>query len=172
MANPGTTPTGLSRRPKHLVGFNEDRRFYAYSPDEFKELLGLPMLAANMNQLSADVVQMRSMSGIPGPKGDTGAQGPAGATGPAGAGVTTLGVVTLTETATLSISAGIRIVTVTLTGAAVGDRIVLTPKDPVPAGYAVHNAYVSAANTLKVSLTAPLLAIGAGYLFQMNAVKL
>lgn len=75
----------------------------------------------------------------------------------------TLGNVAITQTAVLAIVAGVRSVTVAVAGAVVGDALVLTPTSGMPEGYAVHNAIVTAANTVRVTLTAPLLAIGASY---------
>lgn len=117
-----------------------------------------------------------------GTTGATGAQGPIGLTGATGAAgsnasVTSANVqaavgysivylsnVTISETAVLAISAGVRKVTITgVTGIVAGDRVVLTPVSATPAGYALADVVATAANTLQVTLTVPLIALGASY---------
>lgn len=119
--------------------------------------------------------------GAAGPKGDTGAQGatgPQGAQGVAGpsgpAGSTLLGTFTLSENALIAIAAGTRRLSVTLPasyGVAVGQNLICIPQS-VPAGYATHDVTVTAANTISVGLTAPLLAIGASYTITCRLVRL
>lgn len=79
---------------------------------------------------------------------------------------TLLGTVTITESMTVAIGAGLRRVTVTTpTGWNVksGDDLVFAPLS-LPAGnYALHNAIVTAANTVQVVLTVPALALLASY---------
>lgn len=107
--------------------------------------------------------------GKDGAKGDTGAKGDAGA-----AATTLLGTLTITETATVAIAAGLRRVTVTTPaawGVAVGQDILLCPTGLV-AGYAVHNAIVTAANMLQVTLTVPLISIGVTYTIACRARRL
>jgi len=115
-----------------------------------------------------------STPGPQGPKGDTGAQGPqgnpgatgsTGATGAAGpSSKVSLGNITVTETAIVAISAGIRTLTFTgISGLLAGDDIVLFPINALPIGYAIHNSVATANGTLQVTLNAPLLAIGSSY---------
>jgi len=78
-----------------------------------------------------------------------------------------LGTVTLAESAGLvSITAGTRRLTITTPTAwnvAAGQNLLLFP-GAVPSGsYATHDVIATAANTISVGLTAPLLAIGASY---------
>ena len=56
--------------------------------------------------------------------------------------------------------------TLTFTGIAglqAGDNVLVFPMSALPAGYAVHSSIATAAGTLQVTLTAPLLAIGGQY---------
>lgn len=76
-----------------------------------------------------------------------------------------LPAVTLTQTATTAIAAGIRKVTVSCTGLQVGDRILLTPTASTPAGYGIHDAVCVTAGSMEVSVNGPLLAIGSSYSF-------
>lgn len=100
--------------------------------------------------------------GLTGLKGDTGSQGPAGPTGPSA--LVKLGSITINETATIAITAGIRTLTRTgITGLLAGDNVLLVPTAALPAGYAIHNAVATANGTLQITLNAPLLAIGASY---------
>lgn len=89
----------------------------------------------------------------------------------------TIGTVTLAQTATVAISAGIRTITFTgLTGLLTTDNVLLFPVVTagvgIPDGYAIHNAWCSAAGTLKVALSAPLLAIGASYSIPCRVIVL
>lgn len=119
----------------------------------------------------------QGLKGDKGDKGDTGAQGTTGSTGasgipgpqgPAGPNpLITLGNVTIAQTAAVAISAGVRTVTITgVTGLLAGDTVILTPTAALPVGYGFHNAVATANGTLQVTLTAPLLAIGASYSIQ------
>ncbi|MYZ41417.1 collagen-like protein [Schauerella aestuarii] len=124
--------------------------------------------------------------GAAGPKGDagaTGVQGPQGATGPQGipgakgdAGpspLVTLGNITVTQTATVAIAAGVRTLTFTgVSGLQAGDNVLLFPTSPLPAGVAIHSAIATANGTLQVTLTAPLLAIGGTYSIPCRVVVL
>lgn len=110
--------------------------------------------------------------GPAGPKGDTGATGPQGATGPAVQ--TLLGTFNLSEAALVAISAGTRRLTVTVPtawGVAVGQNLICFP-NAIPAGYATHDVVATAANTISVGLTAPLLAIGASYTITCRLVRI
>lgn len=94
-----------------------------------------------------------------------------GLTGPSGK--VALGTTTITQQAVVALSAGIR--TVTLTGVAgvlKDDDILLFPTAALPAGYALHNAVATAAGTLVVTFTAPVLAIGASFSIGCRVVAL
>lgn len=70
--------------------------------------------------------------------------------------------VTISETALVALSAGVRNVVVACSGVLAGDIVTITPLT-APAGYMVGAAVATANNQLTVQLTAPLLAIGASY---------
>jgi hypothetical protein len=85
--------------------------------------------------------------------------------------------VTLAQTAVVAISAGIRTLTVTgITGLLTTDNVLLFPVVTagvgIPDGYAIHNAWCSTAGTIKVALSAPLLAIGAGFSIPCRVIVL
>lgn len=89
----------------------------------------------------------------------------------------TIGTVTIAQTAVIAIVAGIRTITFTgLTGLLTTDNVLLFPVVTagvgIPDGYAIHNAWCSAAGTLKVALSAPLLAIGASYSIPCRVIVL
>lgn len=121
-------------------------------------------------------------TGTAGPKGDTGATGPAGPTGATGApGTTLLGQVTIGETATVAIALGIREVTASVAGAVPGERYVAFARSYKlnggssvtgrPAGYAIADCACNVAGTIRVSLNAPALVIGASYSILCDIVK-
>lgn len=107
-------------------------------------------------------------------KGDMGPPGPASTVpGPQGQpGATVAGNITVTQTATVSISAGIRSLSFALQGVKVGDALSIVPTGPLPTGYAIHNIVATADNTVQVTLTAPLLAIGASYSIPCRVYKI
>ncbi len=112
-------------------------------------------------------------TGPQGPIGNTGAQGAVGPAGAAGsAGATLIGTVNVTETAAIAINAGVRKVTVTVSGVTTGNNYLLFPISATPAGYALADVVCTAANTLQVSLTAPLLALGASYSIPCRLVRI
>lgn len=121
-------------------------------------------------------------TGLTGPKGDKGDIGPTGATGATGSVGPTgamgpnpaikLGNVTVSQLATIAISAGARIVEVDAPGVLSTDNLVATPIADIPSGYIVHKVWSTTNNKVKVQLTAPLLAIGASYSFTMRLVAL
>lgn len=119
------------------------------------------------------------MTGAQGVKGDTGSQGAQGATGPAGAPATNpatlLGTITLSETATVAITAGARRVTVTTPlawGVATGQNLLIFPLSVPSGAYATHDVIPTAANTLSIGVTAPLLAVMATYTIQCRLVRI
>lgn len=84
-----------------------------------------------------------------------------------------VGTATVSQTAAVAISAGVRSVNATVVPAAgqpsvvAGDDVVLVPVT-LPAGYMIQpTARVTTANIVPVSLIAPLLAIGGSYSFQV-----
>ncbi|RRV49573.1 hypothetical protein [Pseudomonas sp. p106] len=83
-----------------------------------------------------------------------------------------LGTVIVTQTANLALSAGIRSVTLTVQGVQKDDDILLFPTAALPAGYAIHNVVANAANTLVVTFSAPLLALGASFTIACRVVAL
>ena len=86
-----------------------------------------------------------------------------------------LGTITITQTATVALTAGVRRVVITVPasyGLAAGDAIVLTPTRAID-GYAVHGAVAVSATSINVAVSAPLLAIGGSFsipakLFRLN----
>lgn len=106
--------------------------------------------------------------GATGAKGDTGVAGAAGAAGAAGKDASSLvGDIVVGETIVLAVNlAGIRRVVVTTPvsmGVAVGQSFIAIPTAAVPAGYAIHDVIVTAANKLSIAVSVPALAIGSIY---------
>lgn len=83
-----------------------------------------------------------------------------------------LGTVSVTQTATVALSAGVRSVTLTVQGVLAGDDILLFPTAALPAGYAIHNVVATAANIIVVTFSAPLLALGASFTIACRVVAL
>lgn len=113
------------------------------------------------------------IQGERGVQGEQGVQGIRGLTGPPGDPgpnpLISLGTVTIAQTAAIAIAAGIRAITITgVTGLLAGDTVILTPTAALPIGYGFHNAVATANGTLQVTLSGPLLAIGASYSIQAN----
>jgi len=121
-------------------------------------------------------------TGVTGPKGDIGAQGPkgdvgpvgtAGATGPAGATGATgatgpsakiaLPSVTLAGSIAVGVLAGPRSQTLACVGAVVGDVLVMTPMNAMPAGYMLGDIRCATAGTVEVTLYAPAVTLLASY---------
>jgi len=71
-----------------------------------------------------------------------------------------LGTATVGETTVLSLSLGVRRFNISVPGAAVSDRIVLTLTG-APTNGSVQDAYVSSANTVNIGVLCPALGIGA-----------
>lgn len=119
-------------------------------------------------------------TGPQGAKGDTGstgaqgAKGDIGATGPTGPSAkVALGTLNVTQTATVAINAGVRTISFTaVTGTLTGDDLLLFPTSALPAGYAIHNVRCPSAGTVEVTMTAPLLAIGASFSIPCRLVAL
>lgn len=83
-----------------------------------------------------------------------------------------LGTVTVTETAVIALSAGVRKVTVTAPGTVVGGNYLLFPIAVTPANYALADVVCVVNGQLQVSVTAPILALGATYSFTCRLVKI
>ena len=74
--------------------------------------------------------------------------------------LTQLGTATVGDTMALAVSLGVRRYSVTVTGAAVGDRLIVALTG-APSNGTIQDAYVSSANTVNVGLLVPALGIGA-----------
>lgn len=72
---------------------------------------------------------------------------------------TLIGTATLSVTATAAIAVGVHDYAVPLAGVMPGDTLELTPTAALPTGWAIHGAVVTAAGTMRVTVTTPLLAI-------------
>lgn len=83
-----------------------------------------------------------------------------------------LGTVAVTQVANIALSAGIRSVTLTVQGVQKDEDILLFPTAALPAGYAIHNVVATAANTIVVTFSAPLLALGASFTIACRVVAL
>lgn len=73
-----------------------------------------------------------------------------------------LGTVTIAQTATVAIAAGVRRLTIAVPagmGLATGDSIMLAPTKMID-GYAIHDAVAVSATSINVGISGPLLAIG------------
>lgn len=114
--------------------------------------------------------------GATGPKGDTGNTGPqgpqgnVGATGPAGS--TFIGNVTVTESLLVSLSAGMRRMTLPLTGVAVGNKLLLVPNGTPTTGCEGVNAYPASANNVSIGYYTPLLGIGVTYTIPVSIYRM
>jgi hypothetical protein len=80
--------------------------------------------------------------------------------------------VTLGQNATVAIAAGVRTLTVSVTGLAKDDHVIITPKTPVPAGYLVGHPTARAAGVLDVPIYAPAMIINASYSFTARVLAL
>jgi len=111
--------------------------------------------------------------GPQGPQGDTGAVGATGATGAAGApGLTLIGNVTVSETLLISLSLGMKRMTLPLTGVATGTRLLAVPNGTPSAGCEVVNAYPAATNSVSIGYYVPALGIGATYTIPVSVYRL
>lgn len=81
--------------------------------------------------------------------------------------LTQIGTVTISQTAAVAISAGVRQFTPTLAGLVAGEAVVVTPVS-IPANYLVGLPFVSATDRLTVPVTCPLLALGASFSFNLK----
>lgn len=88
---------------------------------------------------------------------------------------TLLGTITLSENALVSIAAGVRRLTITTPtnwGVTTGQNLLLFAASLPSGSYATHDVIATAANTIQVGLTAPLLAIGASYSITARLVRI
>lgn len=88
---------------------------------------------------------------------------------------TLLGTITLSETATVAITAGARRVSVTTPsawGVTTGQNLLIFPVSVPSGAYATHDVIPTAANTISVGITAPLLAVNATYTIQCRLVRI
>ena len=91
---------------------------------------------------------------------------------PLGSKIEALPDIEVGQLATLAMQAGVRAVTVNVDGIEPGDALIAIPKSELPNGYAVLNTAASAANTVKVSVLAPALAVGASYSIACRLIRL
>lgn len=116
--------------------------------------------------------------GVPGPKGDTGNTGPKGDKGDPGTPAPTtgrtvlVGNVTVAESLLVSLGLGMKRMAVTLSGVALGDKLVFTPNGVATAGCEAVNVYPSAANQVTVSYFTPALGIAASYSIPITVYKI
>ena len=114
---------------------------------------------------ASTVAGPRGDTGATGPQGPTGATGPQGIQGPAGtAAINTgrlqlVGTATVGETLLLALNLGVKRYTGTMTGLAVGDRVIAFLTG-APGASSLQDVYVSATNTYNVGLLNPALGIG------------
>lgn len=112
-------------------------------------------------------------TGSAGATGSPGATGATGATGAAGGSGTALPNITVGETASIALLAGIRKVVVACAGALVGDRIAVFPMTyqinggastpGTPPGYAIADACVTTAGNVTVTITIPAIVLLGNY---------
>ena len=114
--------------------------------------------------------------GLAGTAGKDGTNGLNGSAGKDGAPATTLlGTLTISESATVAISAGLRRVTVTTPsawGVAVGQDLIISAVSLPSAAYALHDVVVTGANTISVGITTPAIALLASYSIQCRVRRL
>jgi len=88
---------------------------------------------------------------------------------------TLLGTVTVAETATIAILAGVRKVTVAVPpayGVVTGGNYLLFPTGATPVGYALADVVATAANTLQVTVTTPAIVLGGSYSIPCRLVRI
>lgn len=111
--------------------------------------------------------------GDKGDKGDAGTKGDKGATGDRGpSGATLIATVSLSQTAAVAISAGMRAVDVPVPGLLATDAPFISPATPPPAGYYLYGCAPVSAGTLRVYFTAPLLALGQTFTIPLRVFAL
>lgn len=125
-------------------------------------------------QIGGSWANLAAMADLKGQKGDTGNSGSTGSVGPQGpSSKVSLGTLTVTQTALVAITAGVRTITFTgVTGSLAGDDLLLFPASALPAGYAIHNVRCPVNGTVEVTMTGPLLALGASFSIPCRLVAL
>lgn len=71
--------------------------------------------------------------------------------------------IAVAQTATIALTAGLRDITVSVPGLAVGAACDVLALARPPTNYAFHNAWCETAGVLSVRISAPLLALGASF---------
>lgn len=117
---------------------------------------GTSVTVTNRGTPQAAILDIQIPRGMPGPSSKV-----------------SLGTITLAQNALVAITAGVRTLTLPLTGVLAGDDLTIHPVGALPVGYGILGATATAANTVQVTLTAPLLAIGASYSIpcRVNALR-
>lgn len=134
--------------------------------------------AAVAAYVQAHVADLKGPKGVAGDRGASGAKGDTGA--PGAAATTLIGTAAVSQSAPIAgLLGGVRTiadvsVTTPLNGPslAVGDDVLVAPVGALSAGYALHNAVVTAPNKLSVTLTAPALASLVGYSIAVRVRRL
>jgi hypothetical protein len=93
-----------------------------------------------------------------------------GPTGPSGA--TLLGTVTLAESSLVTLSVGVRRVTLTVTGAVVGGNYLAFPVNALPAGYGIVDVYCTTAGQLTFGVIVPVLSVASSYSIPVRVVRI
>ena len=85
--------------------------------------------------------------------------------------IVNLGTVTLGQTATLAIAAGIRTISANVTGLLAAENVLLQPITALPSGYLV-GLPTARAGALDVPIYAPAMVINASYSFQARVLAI
>lgn len=112
----------------------------------------------------------QGIQGIPGQTGAVGGVGPQGVTGSSGA--TLVGTAMISETAVIALSAGTRKVTLSAAGTVTTGNYLLFPVSATPANYGIIDCACVTNGQLQVTMTAPLLALGASYSIPVRVVRI
>lgn len=113
------------------------------------------------NQGAAGSTGPTGANGLAGATGATGATGPAGADGAPG--LTFIGNVTITETLLVSLSLGMKRMTLALAGIVAGTKLQAVPNGTPSTGCEVVNAYPASNGNVSIGYFIPALGIGATY---------
>lgn len=112
---------------------------------------------------------LKGDAGSAGAAGVNGATGPQGATGATGAAAPTngrlslVGNVTVGETLLVSLSLGMKRMTLPLSGVLTTDKLIAIPNGIATTGCEVQNAYPASANNVSIGYFVPALGIAATY---------
>lgn len=110
--------------------------------------------------------------GPQGAKGDTGATGPQGPAGPSAGALALVGALTVSETAVIAITVGIKRKAITLSGVSTADRLFFTETGAPTNGCGVISVRPTANNQVTVSYYTPALAIGASFAMPIAVYRL